>query len=151
MARSMYSMYFNVPFSGVSGINLFCSRLRPANRAMEANLSIFQAKGALQNILYSLEMPFSSTFKYIGFIKCDYSYLINVLNVLECSKVVISAILPWRKSSYFRGWREVFGWVPMYLRSTSKYIDSDKTCLNYEVGESDCRIGVHVTYSNDSR
>lgn len=151
MTCLMYSMYFNVPFSGVPKKNLFCSRLRPANRAMKGYFPNLEEKGALQNILYTLEMAFSSTFKYIGFIKCDYSYLINVLNVLQCSKVVISAILPWRKSSQLRGWREVFGGDPMYLRSTSKYIDSDKTCLNYEVGESECQLGLHVTHGNDSR
>ena len=109
----MNPMHFNEPLSGVSGINLFCSR----------NL----AKGRLQNKLPSIKSGILSTFRYIGFIGTPYSLLIkliNVLNVLGCSKCAISQLLLW-------GIFEGFGRFLMYLRSTSKYIKSDVFWVNW--------------------
>ena len=107
MSELMNPMHMNEPLSGVSGINLFCSRN--------------QAKRRLQNKFTSIKSGFLSTFRYIGFIGTPYSLLIkliNVLNVLGCSKCAISQLLLW---GIFDG----FGRFLMYLRSTSKYIKSE--------------------------
>jgi hypothetical protein len=109
----MYSMHMNEPLSGVWEINLFCSRN--------------QAKGRLQNKFTSINSGISSTFRYIGFIGAPYSLLIkliNVLNVLGCSKCAISQLLLW-------GIFEGFGRFLMYLRSTSKYIKSELFWVNW--------------------